>query len=547
MKVSKTLIITGLALSASVLLAACGNSQSSKAGGRDINFALSSDILTLDSSQAADASSINTLLNVEAGLVRSDQNNHVVNDLAQNIELSKDGLTYNVTLKPNLKWSNGDELTAQDFVYGWQRTVDPKTGSEYAQALAPVKNANAIIDGKAPVSSLGIKAVGKDKLVITLAAPTPYFEKLMTEQAFYPLNQKFVEKYGKAYGTTSDKTLYDGPYLFAKGSKGWTGTNKSFSLVKNPDFYDAKAVKAPGVNYQVLDNATTAAELYKQGKLDLTSLNTPELVTANKSNAGYKVLPAARVDVLEYNQSGKVPALDNAKIREAINLATNRQGLLDVAAPYYKVNKTLTPQGLDTAPNGEDFAKYAAQPYSYNASKAAELFKEGLKEIGKSSLDLTIEGDSDVAFHKSAVDYLKENLEQTLPGLKIEESLVPKAQRLKDAQNNNFQIILSSWGADYNEPSDFLTNFQTGSPFNDGRFSNASFDKAWKAATSQPDITNPNKLYADYKAAEAALYEQSNIDPLDTNAAPMLINPHLKGVSELNSGLINDLRTAYIQ
>lgn len=535
-----------LSLSAVVLLAACGNNQSSSSTTRNIHYSLNSDLLTLDSSLASDVNSIDTLLNVESGLVRFDKNAQVANDLAKSITLSKDGLTYTVILRPNLKWSNGDKLTAHDFVYGWQRTVNPKTGSEYASALYPVKNAQAINLGKAPVSSLGIKAISETKLVITLASPTPYFEKLMTEQAFYPLNQKFVEKEGKAYGTTSAKTLYDGPYMFAKGAKGWTGSNKTFSLVKNPNFYDAKEVKASGVTYQVITDTTTATALYKSGKLDVAVLDTPALVAANKSNKGFKILSAPRVDLLEYNQSGSVPALNNLKIREALNLATNRQGLLNTAAPYFSVNHTVTPQGLDKAPNGEDFAKYAAQPYTYDASKAAKLFKEGLKELGKNSLTLSLEGDSDDAFHKAAVDYLKTDLQNALPGLTINEVLVPKAQRLKDAQNGNFQIILSSWGADYNEPSDFLGNYVTGNAMNDGKFSNAAFDKAWKAATTMPDISDPQKLYADYKAGEAALYNQANVDPLDTEAKPILINPRLKGVSQVNSAMIYDLRNAYL-
>lgn len=528
------------------LLTACGNSNTSSSSSRNIQFSLNSDLLTLDSSLAADVNSIDTLLNVQAGLVRFDKNAQVEYDLAKSISVSNDGLTYTVELKPNLKWSNGDKLTAQDFVYAWQRTIDPQTASEYAMAFTPIENATAIMAGKKPVSSLGIKADSATKLTITLAAPTPYFEKLMTEPAFYPLNQKYVEKEGKSYGTTSDKTLYNGAFMFAKGSHGWSGTNKTFSLVKNPNYYDTKAVKADGITYQVISDSTTAAELYKQGKLDVAVLDTPALIAANKETKGFQVLQSPRTDTLEYNQSGSVPALNNVKIREALNLATNRQGLLDTAAPSYTVLKTATPKGLDKAPNGQDFATYAAQPYTYNVTKAKALFNEGLKELGKTSLTLTLEGDSDDAYHKAAVDYLKQNLEQSLPGLTITENLVPKAQRLKDATNNNFEIILSSWGADYNEPSNYLINFITGSTMNDGKVSNLAFDKAFKAATTLPDVNDPSQRYADYKAAEQALYEQSNINPLDTQAKSILINPNLKGVSKVNSAMIYDLTNAYL-
>ncbi|MBB5888523.1 peptide ABC transporter substrate-binding protein [Lactovum miscens] len=546
MKINKTLSLGLVSASAIALLGSFGDTTSANVTTRNINYMLPGDILTLDASMAADVNSIDLLENVDAGLVRWDPKAQVVNDLAKSIEVSKDGLTYNITLRDGLKWSNGDKLTAQDFVYGWQRTIDPKTGSEYAYALAPVANANDIMASKAPVSSLGIKSTDATHLTITLAQPTPYFEKLLTLSAYYPINQKFVEKVGKAYGSSSNTTLYNGPYKF--GSKnGWNGSNKSFTIVKNDNFYDAKNVKAPGVTFQVITNPTTAINLYKSGKLDFSSLPTKELIAANKSNKTYKSLPAPRTDSLQYNQSGIVPALSNEKIREAINLATNRKGLIATAAPNFSVLSTVTPTGLDTVPNGQDFSKYAAQPYKYDASKAANLFKEGLKEIGKDSLTLSLEGDEDNVFRKAAVDYLKANLEKDLPGLTINENLVPSKQRMQDAQNGNYEIILTSWGADYNEPSDYLMNYVTGSSLNTSFLSNPDFDKAYKAATTTPDVLDANKRYSDYKDAEAALYKASNINPIDTEAYSLLMNPKLKGISTFNSAMIFDLRHAQIK
>lgn len=544
MKISKALTLGLVSASAVALLATLGDNAS--ASSRNVNYMLPGDVLTLDASMAADVNSIDLLENVDAGLVRWNPKAQVVNDLAKLITVSKDGLTYNVTLRSGLKWSNGDNLTAQDFVYGWQRTVDPKTGSEYAYALSALANANDIMASKAPVSSLGIKATDATHLVITLAQPTPYFDKLMTLSAYYPVNQKFVEKVGKAYGSSADNTLYNGPFKFVS-KNGWTGSNKTFTIVKNDKFYDAKNVKAPGVTFQVINNPTTAINLYKSGKLDFTSLPTKELIAANKSNKSFKSLPAPRIDALQYNQSGKVPALANEKIRQALNLATNRKGLIATAAPNYSVLSSATATGLDTAPNGQDFGKYAAQPYKYDPSKAASLFKEGLKELGKSSLTLSLEGDADQVFRKAAVDYLKTNLEKDLPGLTINENLVPGKQRMQDAQNGNYEILLTSWGADYNEPSDFLMNYVSGSSMNTSFLSNKDFDKAYTAATTVPDVLDATKRYADYKAAEAALYQASNINPIDTEAYSLLMNPKLKGVSTYNSAMIFDLRHAEIK
>ena len=548
MNKSKIIAFSALFLSATVLLSACGNSTSKSATTtQKANYSFASNILTLDTSTAADVNSIDVLLNVDAGLVRWNPNAQVVNDLAKSIDMSKDGKTYTVTLRSGLKWSNGAKLRAADFVYGWQRTVDPKTGSQYAYALTPVANASEIMAGKKTVDSLGIKAESDTKLVITLATPTPYFNKLLTLPAYYPVNEAFAKKMGNKYGTSSDTSLYNGAFKFAKGKNSWTGSNETFSIVKNKQFYDAKNVKLSAVNYQIINNPSTAVKLYKSGKLDVANLSTPELVSANKNNKDYKALTSPRIDVLEYNQSGKVPELSNLKIRQALNLATNRKDLLAIAAPSFSVTNTVTPKKLDQAPNGEDFASYAAQTYKYDPTKAAELFKEGLKELGKTSITLSLEGSSDNSFSKSAVDYLKANLEKDLPGLTVNEKLVSSAQRLKDAQNHNFQIILTSWGADYNEPSDFLMNFVSESSMNDGLVKNKSFDKAYNAATTAPDVLSANKRYAHYKDAEKALYESANVNPLATESVSLLMNPKLKGVSTYNSAMIFDLRHASLK
>lgn len=116
--------------------------------------------------------------------------------MAKKAKVSKDGLTYTFTLREDNKWSNGDPVTAEDFVYSWQRTLDPKTGSEYAYLFDGVKNTNAVMNGKKPGSSLGIKAEGKHKLVVSLDKDIPYFKLLMGFPSLYPQNKTSVEKYG---------------------------------------------------------------------------------------------------------------------------------------------------------------------------------------------------------------------------------------------------------------------------------------------------------------------------------------------------------------
>ncbi|MDR0299770.1 MAG: peptide ABC transporter substrate-binding protein [Streptococcaceae bacterium] len=526
-------------------LSAC--SSSSGSSSRNPSFSLPVDISTLDQSLVTDQYSYTIVGTTQEGLTRVDSSGQPANALAKSIDVSKDGLTYTVVLRDGLKWSNGDALTAKDFVYSWQRGVNPDTASQYAYLMGVVKNANDINSGKiTDLSQLGIKAESSTKLVITLEAPTPYFKYLLGQAIFMPENQKVVEKYGKQYGTSSDKMVYNGPFKFTSKNP-WSGNNKSFSVVKNPAYYDASSVKASGLDFQTISQPTTAVALYKQGKLDLAFLTTPSLVSANKSNAGFKTFVQARTDYIEYNQTGKVKALTNQKIREALNLATDRKGAINVATPGSKVASSLSPSGLAKTPTGEDFATYAKQGYTYDPAKAKTLFAEGLKELGVTSLSLSFEYASDQPVATAFATYLQQSLQSNLPGLKLSLKGVPFKQRLNDQQVANFDIVLASWGGDYAEPSTFLQMFLTGGSYNDGKFSSKEFDTAYQKASTTPDVLNPTALYEDYKACETALYQGSYINPVDFQSSPALLNPKIQGLQFVSTGLNYDFKNVELK
>lgn len=253
-------------------------------GSKTANPQLSvpTNIATLDSGLATDTYSNLFIGNTQEGLTRVDDKGVAQNAMASDIKVSDDGLTYTITLRDGLKWSNGDELTAKDFLYSWQRAVNPATGSQYAYLLGNIKNANEINTGKIKdLNQLGVKANGDHELVITLTQPTPYFKFLLANSVYYPVNKSAVEEFGKQYGTSSDKVVYSGPFIFKKDA-GWTGTNNSYSLVKNPDYYDKDNVKSDEIDYTVQSNPNTAVQLFKQGKLDQASLGTMDLYNANK-------------------------------------------------------------------------------------------------------------------------------------------------------------------------------------------------------------------------------------------------------------------------
>ncbi|WP_159561711.1 peptide ABC transporter substrate-binding protein [Streptococcus halichoeri] len=535
----------GTATLASVAaLMACGNKAATSGNKDEINWYTPTEIITLDVSKNTDSYSALAIGNSGSNLLRVDNKGKLQPDLAKNVTVSDDGLTYTATLRDGLKWSDGSPLSAADFVYSWQRMVDPKTASEYAYLAteAHLKNAESINTGKnKDLDSLGVKADG-DKVIFTLDKPSPQFKSLLSFANFMPQKADFVKKVGKDYGTSSDKQVYSGPYTV----KDWNGTSGSFKLVKNKDYWDAKHVKTKTIHVQTVKKPDTAVQMYKQGKLDFANISgTSAIYNANKANKAVVAVPEATTSYMVYNQTGKVAALNNLKIRQALNLATDRKGIVSAAVDTgSKPATALAPTGLAKLKDGSDLTKYVAPGYTYDKAKATKLFKEGLAELGKSSVKLTVTADADNPVAKAAVDYIKETWEKALPGLSVEEKFVPFKQRLEDTKTQNFEVALVLWGGDYPEGSTFYGLFKSGSAYNYGKFTNAAYDAAYEKALTT-DALDPDAAAQDYKAAEKALYDNALYNPVYFRLTEGLQNPSIKGLVRNSTGLNVDFTYAY--
>lgn len=531
-------------LLSAVTLAACGGSSSSSSSSKnEINWCIPTEINTLDISKNTDTYSSIAIGNSGSNLLRRDKKGELKPDLAEKVEVSDDGLTYTATLRDNLKWSDGSDLTAEDFVYTWQRIVDPTTASEYAYLAsdAHVLNAEEVIAGTKSVDELGVKADG-NKVIFTLSSPSPQFMSLLSFTNFMPQSKAFVEKAGADYGTNSDKALYSGPYTV----EDWNGTSGTFKLVKNKYYWDADNVKNEKVIIQTIKKPDTAVQMYKDGELDAAGISGTEAIyNANKNNKDVVQVPEATTSYLVYNETGTVPALTNTKIRQALNLATDREGIVKAAIDTgSKAATALVPYGLETLPDGTDLTDYVEPGYSYDEKEATKLFKEGLAELGTDSVKLTITSDADSPVAKATVDYLKQTWEEALPGLTVEEKFVTFKQRLEDTKNQNFDVAFVLWGGDYPEGSTFYGLFTSNSSYNYGKFSNTDYDAAYKKAITT-DALDPEAAAEDYKEAEKILYENAYYNPIYFRSTESLQNPSLKGLVRNSTGLSVDFTYAY--
>ncbi|MBT8801432.1 peptide ABC transporter substrate-binding protein [Lactobacillus delbrueckii subsp. bulgaricus] len=542
MKLSKTFSVGATVLASAALLAACGSNSSkeSSSSKKTLNWTDASEIPTMDMSKATDATSFNQLSNTMEGLYRLGKNSKLEKALATSEKVSKDGKTYTYTLRKS-KWSDGSELTAKDFVYSWRRTVDPKTASQYSYLFSGIKNADAIVAGKKKPETLGIKAVGKYKLVITLERRIAYFDKLMGFVVFFPQSEKAVTKYGSKYGTASKYMLYNGPFK----QTGWTGSNLSWKMVKNPYYWDKKNVKLDTITWSVQKTPSTSYNLYQSNKLDYTGLDASQTKQL-KNQKGYVTLNQGATFYLQFNIA-KNKYLANTNIRKALSLAVDRKGLTSSLGGNSVPANTLTPTQL-TDVNGEDYTKRISKsaesfyPASTNKKEAVKYLNKGLKELGVSKFSFKILSD-DTDSGKKTTEFLQSTFESTF-GNKVSVSVqnLPFKTRLSRSTSGNFDVVISGWSADFADPISFLDLFTSTNPENNGKWKNTSYDKL---IADSKTTASTSKRWDDLTKAEDILLNNVGVAPLYYNTSAALIRPTVKDVYQ-NRGTWN-FKDTYIK
>lgn len=531
------------------VLAACGkhNSQSSGNGkyasSQVLNLSYPS---SLDSIDISNMSGYGSTGNIFESLYRLGKNGSITPGLAKSTKVSKDGKTYTFTIR-NAKWSDGSKITAQDFVYSWKRTVTPATKSQYAYLFSGVKNADEIVAGKKSPSTLGVKAQGEHTFIVTLDKPITYFKKLMTYPLFGPISEKAVKKWGSKYATKAQYMLYSGPFKLT----GWTGTNNSWQFVKNNQYWDKKAVHLQKINYTVNESTTTTLNLFQEKKLDLTQLAS-EQVKNMKSSSDYTTYPYSITAFLVYNfQDSNATikkALNNAKIRQAISLSINRKTLVkNVIGDASTVSKTFVPQDLvKDAKTGKDFADESTvkNSTSYNKALAQKLWKQGLKETGIKKLSIQLLASSDEP-NKPISQYLKSALEKNLDGLTVNLSNIPSKVASSRAQSGDFDLYLSGWGADFNDPISHLQIMTNNSGYNYGKYNSSTYNALVNKAQNQ-DANDTSARWQDMINAEKTIMKDQGITPLYQTVYSYLQNPKVKGIIHNTAGTQWNYKYAYI-
>ena len=505
-------------------------SDTAAAGSSDMNVMLETPVESLDPQQATDGTSFEVIADYTDGLMQMDADGQAVPAIAESYDLSDDGLTYTFHLRSDAKWSNGTPVTAADFVFAWQRAVDPAVASEYAYMLSDIgqiKNAAEIIAGDMDKSELGVTAVDDTTLQVELNVPVSYFLSLMYFPTFYPVNEEFFNSCGDTFATSPETTLSNGAFILDSYEPAAT----AFHLTKNADYYDAGRVQLSGLNYQVIQDSQQALMSYQTGALDTTLVN-GEQVDQVKDDPEFKTVGAGYLWYVSPNMDA-VPELANLNVRLALTMAIDRDAitgdaLKDGSAPTY----TAVPPEFAAGPDGSDFSadqEKFADVCTCDATSAADYWTKGLEELGITELSLDMVVDADDAPQKVA-QVLKEQWETTLPGLTVNLVVEPKKQRVQDMQDGNYQLGLTRWGPDYADPMTYLGMWVSGNSNNYGLWSNADYDAIIDECTTGDLCTDAEGRWERLYDAEQIVMDEAVIFPLYTQCNAEMLSSKVTGV-----------------
>ncbi|MGI8313927.1 peptide ABC transporter substrate-binding protein [Halobacillus mangrovi] len=519
-----------------------GDSGGDSSAKQEITVTAKSEIPSMDPSLITDSVGFQWAGETLEGLYRLDENSNLTEGMAKEGTVSDDGLTWTFKLR-DAQWSNGDPVTANDFVYSWRRAVDPDVGSEYGPYFLGgiIKNASAISNGEKDIEELGVKAVDDKTLEVQLEKPVPYFKSMTVFVTFMPLNQSYVEEQGEKFATEADYTLSNGPFKMTSWNhgEGWT-------VEKNEDYWDAEAVQLEKINAKVIKEVSTGVNLYESGELDQTELNA-EFVDQYKTHEAFNIAEKPYLYFFKFNQEAN-EALANVDARKAISYAIDRQSLVDVILNDGSVPaEGYVPSNFVSMPNSEkDFREAQGPLVESNEEKAKEHWSKALEALGTDSVTIELMGD-DTGTSKNVMAYYKDQLESKLDGLTIEVVEVPFKERVRRDSASEFEMEAATWGPDYVDPNTYLNMYLTDGQNNNMNYSNPEYDALIEKANGEY-AQDPEKRFETFLEAERLLLEEdAAVAPIYQDAKAQLFRPSIKGVFTTATGPEFEFKWAHVE
>ncbi|AHB70160.1 oligopeptide ABC transporter substrate-binding protein OppA [Cronobacter malonaticus] len=452
------------------------------------------------------------------GLLVTDVEGHPSAGVAEKWE-NKDFKVWTFHLRKDAKWSNGEPVTAQDFVYSWQRLADPKTASPYESYLqyGHITNIDDIIAGKKPATDLGVKAIDDHTLEVTLSEPVPYFYKLLVHSSMSPVPKAVVEKFGEKW-TQPANIVSNGAYKL----KSWV-VNERIVLERNTNYWDNAKTVINEVTYLPISSEVTDVNRYRSGEIDMTYNNMPiELFQKLKKEIPKEVHVDPYLCTYYYEINNQKAPFNDPRVRTALKLGLDR----DIIVHKVKNQGDLPAYGY--TPPYTDGAKFTEPAWfkmtqeQRNAEAKKLLAEAGYTADKPLTFDL-LYNTSDL--HKklaiAAASIWKKNL-----GVNVKLENQEWKTFLDTRHQGNFDVARAGWCADYNEPTSFLNTMLSNSSNNTSHYKSDAFDKVMQQTLQVSDEAQRSELY---NKAEQQLDKDSVIVPVYYYVNARLVKPWVGG------------------
>ncbi len=484
------------------------------------SIALAQEPPQLNGMKATDQVSIQVLSHVMEGLTRYDRRGMLSPGVALRWEISDEKATF--WLRDNAKWSNGDPVTAHDFVFAWRMVVTPSTASEYAFILYPIKNAEAINRGERPATDLGVRALDDFTLEVELERPTAYFLKLTAFVSYFPVQEAFYQSTQGAYGADADKLLYNGAFKISD----WVHS-ASLTMLKNERYWDRDAIFLNKLDHAYITADTRARlNLYVDDEIAFTRIDGETYKDALANKLRIRNFVTGSVFFLEFNhRAGRVT--DNLNLRRALLAAFDPEEFVNrvLQMPGNLPGRSLFPVWLQGV-EGKFRDEFPASERTPNIDDAKAYLEAAKKELGLDEIPPLALLVSDSPTATKQAEYLQ-GLYKSKLGLNIRIDVQTFKQRLAKMTAGEFDIVGAGWGPDFDDIMTFGDLFASWNLNNRGRYSNASYDEAVRTTMNSTDPATRMQAMAE---VQKIVEDDVVIVPLYEQGVIYLLHPKLRGV-----------------
>lgn len=531
------LLMIGLSWASSLTGSASGGANAVDPASNTITVFLTEEPPQLNSSLSTDQVSGSILGHVVEGLLRYDEKNRLAPAVAERWEVREHGATF--WLRDNARWSDGEPVTANDFVFGWQTGLDPANASEYAFILYAIKNAEAINKGEMPLESLGVRAIDDHTLEVEFERPLAYFDKLVAFSTYAPIREDFYRATNGAYGADADKLLYNGPFVISSWVHG-----ASLKLDRNPLYWDKDRAKLDAIDYAyITSDANATLNLFMDNKIAYASLQAENLNEAMEQRWQINRFMDGSVFYIEFNhRDGRLTA--NHHLRKALQLATDSSELVYkvVKLPGYLPGESLFPVWLRGV-NGFLREEYPANYPTMNVEKARWHLAQAKKELGIDEFPplVLLSGDNPISSIQS--EYYQQVFRKHL-GLDIKIDKQIFKQRLAKMLSGDFDMVLAGWGPDYDDPLTFGDLFASWNRNNRGQYKNPELDKWVRVAQNEQDTQTRMDAFGEI---QRILIDDAVILPNYERGVTYVTQPQMKGMVRRAVGPDPDFSNAWIE